>query len=426
LAEGSHRLTQLDSGLRVVTEAMPSVRSVAVGFWIDGGSVVETDDQAGLAHLVEHMVFRGTERFASVEIDQIFDGMGADVNAATGKESTSVFSRVLDRHLERAMDVLSDMVWRPTWGELEPEKEVVLEEIAMYEDDPQDKVFDVSGEAVFGSHPLGRAIIGRAEVVAGAQRDDLAAFHGGSFVAPRVVVAAAGSVDHDHLVSLVEAGRPASGSNGATRPAPPAANGGSVRFVTKETEQVHVCLGAPGIARDDKRRFALRLLDNILGGTSSSRLFQAVRERRGLAYSVFSFNGLYAGAGQVGIYLGTRPDNLAEAMSVVGEELDRFVADPADAEEFERSKENVKGRVVLALESTTSRMNRLGSSVLADMPILTVDEVIDRIDAVTIDEMKALAAELFDSSRMSAGGIGPNEDAFRTALAPVSDALVAA
>jgi predicted Zn-dependent peptidase len=426
LAEGNHRLTELDSELRVVTEAMPSVRSVAVGFWIDGGSVVESDDQAGLAHLVEHMVFRGTERFASVEIDQIFDGMGADVNAATGKESTSVFSRVLDRHLERAMDVLSDMVWRPTWGDLEPEKEVVLEEIAMYEDDPQDKVFDVAGEAVFGSHPLGRAIIGRAEVVAGARRDDLATFHGGSFVAPRVVVAAAGSVDHDHLVSLVEAGRPATGANGAVRPAPPGLNGGSVRFVKKDTEQVHVCLGGPGISRDDERRFALRVLDNILGGTSSSRLFQAVRERRGLAYSVFSFNGLYAGAGQVGIYLGTRPDNLGDAMAVVGEELERFVAEPADAEELERSKENVKGRVVLSLESTTARMNRLGSAVLADMPILTVDEVIERIDSVTIEDMRALAAELFDAKRLSAGGIGPDEDAFRSALAPVSESLVAA
>jgi predicted Zn-dependent peptidase len=426
LAEGNHRLTVLDSGLRVVTEAMPSVRSVAVGFWIDGGSVVETDDQAGLAHLVEHMIFRGTERFASVEIDQIFDAMGADVNAATGKESTSVFSRVLDRHLERAMDVLSDMVWRPTWGDLEPEKEVVLEEIAMYEDDPQDKVFDVAGEAVFGSHPLGRAIIGRAEVVAGAQREDLAAFHGGSFVAPRVVVSAAGSVDHDALVALVEAGRPAVGANGNARVAAPDAGGGSVRFVKKDTEQVHVCLGAPGIARDDERRFALRILDNVLGGTSSSRLFQSVREDRGLAYSVFSFSGLYADAGQVGIYLGTRPDNLAEAMTVVGQELERFVSDPADPQELERSKENVKGRVVLSLESTTSRMNRLGSAMLADIPLLTVDELIERIDDVTMDDVRALAAELFDASRLSAAGIGPDEDAFRAALAPVSGDLVAA
>ena len=168
------------------------------------------------------------------------------------------------------------------------------------------------------------------------------------------------------------------------------------------------------------------MLDNILGGTSSSRLFQSVRERRGLAYSVFSFSGLYAGAGQVGIYLGTRPDNLAEALAIVGEELERFVSDPADDEELERSKENVKGRVVLALESTTARMNRLGSAVLADMPILTVDEVIDRIDAVTMDDVRALASELFASSRMSAGGIGPDEDAFRAALAPVSPALVAA
>jgi len=426
MAEGQHRITELDSGLRVVTEAMPAVRSVAVGFWIDGGSLAETDAQAGLSHLVEHMLFRGTDRFASVEIDQIFDAMGAELNAATGKESTAVFSRVLDRHLDRALDVMSDMVWRPTWGELEAERQVVLEEIAMYEDDPQDKVFDVGGEAVFGLHPLGRAIIGRAEVVAGAQRDQLHSFHGDGFVAPRVVLAAAGSIDHDELVAFAERGRPADGDGSVPWPAPPAFQGGAVRFQSKDTEQYHVCLGAPGIARDDERRFTLRVLDNILGGTSSSRLFQAVRERRGLAYSVFSFSGLYAGAGQVGVYLGTRPDNLAEALEIVGAELERFVGDPADAAELERSKENVKGRIVLSLESTTTRMNRLGSAVLADLPILSVDGVIERIDAVSLDDVRSLASELFEASRLSAAGIGPDEDAFRSALEPVSGGLVAA
>jgi predicted Zn-dependent peptidase len=423
---GEHRITTLDSGVRVVTEAMPSVRSVALGFWIAGGSLAEADQQAGLSHLVEHMLFRGTERVASVEIDQIFDGMGAELNAGTGKESTSVYSRVLDRHLDRAVDVMSDMVWRPTWGELEAEKEVVLEEIAMHDDDPQDRVFDVAGEAVFGSHPLGRAIIGRAEVVGGVSRDELAGFHGERFVAPRVVVAAAGSVDHDELVALTARGEPAAGEAYPGGPRPPAPRGGKVRFLQKDTEQYHVCLGAQGIARDDERRFALRILDNVLGGTSSSRLFQAVRERRGLAYSVFSFTGLYAGTGEVGVYLGTRPDNLAEALEIVGAELARFVDDPADAAELERAKENVKGRVVLSLESTTTRMNRLGSSVLAGIPILTVDEVIERIDAVGADDVRALAREVFAPERMSAAGIGPDEAHFRAALAPVSGGLVAA
>jgi predicted Zn-dependent peptidase len=196
--------------------------------------------------------------------------------------------------------------------------------------------------------------------------------------------------------------------------------------VGKETEQYHLCLGAPGITRHDDRRFALRVLDNVLGGTSSSRLFQEVREKRGLAYSVFSFQALYEGAGQVGMYLGTRPENVARALRVVGEELERFRAQPATPEELERSKENVKGRVVLSLESTTSRMNRLGSAVLGEQPLFTIDELVERIDAVTLDDLRELAAELLAPERLSAAGIGPDEGVFREALERVSPALAAA
>jgi predicted Zn-dependent peptidase len=192
-----------------------------------------------------------------------------------------------------------------------------------------------------------------------------------------------------------------------------------VRFERKETEQYHVCLGGPGLPRDDDRRFALRVLDNILGGTSSSRLFQEVRERRGLAYSVYTFLNHYAGTGQVGLYVGTRPDNLDEALRVVGEELERAREDPATADELERSKENVKGRVVLSLESTATRMNRLGSSVLTGVPVLAVDEVIERIDAVTLDDVRELATELWPLPRLSAAGIGVDTDVFRRAIAPL-------
>jgi len=426
---GPHRLTEMPGGLRVITETMPSVRSVALAFWIGTGSIAESTDEAGLSHLLEHMLFRGTDRFESIAIDQIFDAMGAEINAGTGKDTTSVYTRVLDRHLERAFAVVADMVWRPTLGELEAEREVVLEEIAMYEDDPQDRVFDVLGDAVFGSHPLGRPVIGRADVVSGATRQQLGAFHHARYVPANVVIAAAGSVDHDALVAMtrqaLDAGtRPPEGP-ATVVPAAPPARMPDVRFLIKDTEQYHVCLGAPGLARDDERRFALRVLDNILGGTSSSRLFQEVRERRGLAYSVFSFTSQYAGAGQVGIYVGTRPDNVAAAMEVVGGELERFVAEPVSEAELVRSRENVKGRTVLALESTSTRMNRLGSAVLADMPILTVDEVIERIDAVTIDDVAALAAELFDPAGLSAAGIGADHDVFQAALGPVSSSLAA-
>jgi predicted Zn-dependent peptidase len=425
-----HRLTELPSGVRVVTESMDSVRSAALGFYIATGSGYEDDARAGLSHLLEHMLFRGTARYGSLEIDQLFDGMGAELNAGTGKETTSVYSRVLDVHLERAFDVMADMVWRPRIAaeDLAQEREIVLEEIAMYEDDPQDRVFDVLGEAVFGDHPLGRAIIGRREVVAGTPAVELQTFHAGRYTSRNVVIAAAGSVDHDRLVELVQRSLedPPPGG-GAAEPLPlPGAPIPRRAFFGKETEQYHIALGAPGLARDDDRRYALRVLDNVLGGTSSSRLFQEVRENRGLAYSVYSFTSSYAGTGQVGLYLGTRPDNVMTSLKVVGDELERLRADGITAEELERSKENVKGRVVLALESTTARMNRLGSSVLAELPLLTVSEVVERIDAVTADDVAALARELYAPERLSAAGIGADEATFCRALAPVSADLAAA
>jgi predicted Zn-dependent peptidase len=424
-----HRLTTLPSGVRVVTESMDSVRSVALGFWIGTGSVTEDEPEAGLSHLLEHMLFRGTERYESVQIDQLFDAMGAELNAGTGKETTSVYARVLDVHLPEAFDVMHEMVWKPriTAEDLDNEREIVLEEIAMYEDDPQDKVFDVLGGAIFGDHPLGRAVIGHADVVAGSRADVLRAFHAQRYGPHNVVLAAAGSVDHDALVDLALVADSAAlpHSDAPLAPPPPDGMQARVRFIRKDTEQYHVCLGAPGIARDDDRRWSLRVLDNVLGGTSSSRLFQEVRERRGLAYSVYSFSALHAGTGQVGLYLGTRPDNVGEALRVVGAELARFVADPASTDELARSKENVKGRTVLSLESTSARMNRLGSSVLAGMPVLSVDDIIERVDAVTMEDVRALAAELFAPERLSAAGVGAEEDRFRSALSSISSTLAA-
>jgi predicted Zn-dependent peptidase len=466
---------------------MPAVRSVALGFWIGTGSASEHAEQAGISHLLEHMLFRGSARYGSEEIDQIFDSLGAECNAGTDKETTSVYTRVLDHHLARAFDVIGDMVWHPRFGELEAEREVVLEEIAMYEDDPQDRVFDVLGAAVFGEHPLGRPVIGRREVVAAVSREQLAAFHATRYAPPEVVVSAVGSLDHDQLVELAaravqggtaagpagaggpagaEAGGPAGagGPSGAGRRAGveaggpagvggragveaggPAGVGGPsgaeaargtvepahhaplpapdferrVRFLGKDTEQYHVCLGGRGLARDDDRRFPLRVLDTILGGGASSRLFQEVRERRGLAYSVFSFSNLFATTGEVGLYVGTRPENLAEALAVIAAELERFVREPADAAELERARENAKGRLVLSLESTAARMNRLGGSLLCDLPILPVEEIIARIDAVTDEDLRALAADLFAPATLSVAAIGPDEDALRAALEPL-------
>jgi predicted Zn-dependent peptidase len=437
-----HRITTLDSGVRIVTERVPSVRSVALGFWIATGSVAEHEDQAGISHLLEHMLFRGSDRYGSQEIDEIFDSMGAEINAGTDKEATSLYTRVLDRHLEHAFDVMSDMLWHPRFGELEAEREVVLEEIAMYEDDPQDRVFDVLGKAIFGAHPLGRAVIGTADVVGAVTREQLAAFHAQRYTPDSIVIAAAGSVDHDALVDMaraVEQARagtvelagaagnghtPHSAQAGVTAAAAAAAASDPefsprARFLQKDTEQYHVCVGGAGIARADERRFALRVLEGVLGGTSSSRLFQEVRERRGLAYSVFTFSNLYAHTGEIGLYVGTRPDNLREALTVIAAELERCVEDPANDEELVRSRENLKGRVVLGMESTGARMSRLGASVLNGLPILSVNEMIERIDSVEIDAVRALAAELFTPAGMSVAGVGPVESEFHAAIAPL-------
>jgi predicted Zn-dependent peptidase len=420
-----HRITELDSGVRIVTEAMPSVRSVSLGYWIGTGSRHEREPEAGLSHLIEHLLFKGSDKYASLEIDQLFDAMGAELNAGTGKETTSLYARVIDAHVADAFDVMSEMVWRPAFRDVEAEREVILEEIAMYEDDPQDKVFDVLGEAVFGDHPLGRAIIGRAAVVAQTPVDAIRRFHAARYVPRNVVIAAAGAVEHDALVELAAARVP--GAAAAADPPQPVADGLTrrVRFERKDTEQYHVCIGGVGLARDDERRYALRVLDTIFGGTSSSRLFQEVREQRGLAYAVSSFTGQYADTGQVGLYVGTRPDNLAPALEVIARELARLRREPASAEELMRAKENLKGRVVLSLESTGARMNRLGSHILGGVPLLSVDELIARIDAVTHDDLVALAGELFAPERLSAAGIGPDEDAFAAAIAPLTSAAVA-
>ena len=420
------RLTTLDSGVRVVTEAMPSVRSIALGFWIRAGSRDEPTEKAGISHFLEHLLFKGTDRFSSREIDELFDAMGAEVNAGTGKETTSVYSRFLDVHLERAFDVLQDMVLRPSYPDIDSERQVVIEEIAMYEDEPSDKVHDVLSGAIFGDdHPLGRPIIGRADVISSVPVPQIARWHDGRYVPGNIVVAAAGNLDHERIVELVDA------AVGDAPPAPSPVDAPEVvtpalRFHSKETEQYHLALGGPGIPRGDDRRFALRVLDTILGGSTSSRLFQEVREKRGLAYAVYSYAAHYADTGQVALYVGTRPDNVQEAMDVIGAELRRLHDDGVTDAELERARDNVKGRTVLSMESSATRMNRLGSSVLMGVPLLTVDEVLAKFDAVTLADVTDLARELWVPERLSAAGVGADEGTFRSALEAVSPSLAEA
>lgn len=422
-----HTLTELNSGVRVITERIPSVRSVALGFWIGVGSRDETPGEAGISHLLEHMLFKGTPEMSAEQIAQTFDGFGAELNASTGKESTTLFAHFLDEHLDRAFGVMSDMLLRLTYADLESEREVVLEEIAMYEDEPSDKVHDVLSAAVFGDHPLGRPVIGRGEVVGTLTPEKVSVYHDKRYLAPKIVVAAAGNLDHDQIVALAERGvaMGPTGDGEASRGGPPPGPVPTLSFYSKDTEQYHICLGGQGIPRGDDRRFALAVFDAIFGGSSSSRLFQEIREKRGLAYSVYSWASQYSDTGQVGIYVGTREDNVTEALSVIGVELQR-IGERTPQDELARAREQVKGRMALSMESTRARMNRLGSSTLMEVPLLSLDETFERVDAVTAPDLAALASEFYSLDMLSAAAVGKDEQWFRGAIEPLVGDLAAA
>jgi len=420
------RLTQLDSGVRVVTEEVPSVRSVALGLWVRTGSRNETPAQAGVSHFLEHLLFKGTARYSAIEISERFDGLGAAVNAATGKETTHLHARFLDEHTEEVFDLLAEMLLAPTYPDIDSERQVVLEEIAMYDDEPQDRVHDVLAEAVFGSHPLGRRVLGEPEVIASIPVPDIEGYRSAHYTGPQIVVGAAGHLEHEQIAALAERlVQPPAELNGATTNKE--IDGGShLCFLNKETEQYHICFGAPGLRREDERRFPLAVLDAIFGGSTSSRLFREVREKRGLAYSVGSYNEQFTDLGLVATYVGTRADNVEEACAIIGAEMARLRSEPVSEEELVRAKESVKGRLVLSSESTAARMTRISRATLFGLPIESLDEMLAKVDAIQVDDLTELAAELYGAERLSAACVGADEDRFRAALAPVSETLVAA
>jgi predicted Zn-dependent peptidase len=320
------------------------------------------------------------------------------------------------------------MVFAPSFGEVDQEREVVLEEIAMYEDTPQELVHDLFSEAVFGDHPLGRPVIGTADVISSVSRRALAGYHRTAYAPGNVVVAAAGNLDHDRLVALLQrserhAGAPARAGTRVRRPLAQLP-GPSLRFQRKETEQYHLCLGATGISRSDRRRFASSLLDSILGGSASSRLFQEIREKRGMAYAVYSFGAQYTDTGVLGVYVGTREENLAACVEICVEQIAEIAAGRLRKGELERAKESLKGRIVLSLESTSNRMSRLGKSLVTDTELLTIERVIAEIEAVDADELAELATVLLPPERLAAAGVGPDEARFRSAVARASASLV--
>src|SRR5689334_626309 len=358
-------LSELDSGERVISERVPGVRSVALGFWIGAGSRDETDAKAGVSHFIEHLLFKGSRAYTAQQIAEIFDGLGGELNAATSREHTMVYARVPDAHVQTALNVITDMVFAPAFTDLDSEREVVLEEIAMYEDTPQELVHDLFSEAVFGRHALGRPVIGTADVISSVTKRVLSTYHRQMYAGGNVVIAAAGNIEHNKLMRMLQRAqsqqRPPAGGPRVRRPlvkAPPP----SLVFAKKDTEQYHVCVGAPGIARSDRRRFAASILDSILGVSASSRLFQVIREQRGIAYAVYSLGSQYTDTGLVGVYIGTREENLAACLEMTGEQLADIAAGHLRPQEIARAKENLKGRIMLSIESTSNRMSRLGKS----------------------------------------------------------------
>ena len=420
-----HELTELASGERVISERVPGVRSVALGFWIGAGSRDEPNARAGVSHFIEHLLFKGSSRYSAQEIAEVFDELGGELNAATSRETTVVYARVPDEKLELALDVMADMIFRPTFTDVDSEREVVLEEIAMVEDTPHDLVHDIAAEAVFGAHPLGRPVIGRADVISSVSRRGLATYHRRAYASERIVLAAAGNLRHEELVALLRARRERAAQDGGLSSRKPIRRLPSpgLRFVRKDTEQFHVCLGAPGISRTDERRFVASVLDAIVGGSASSRLFQEIREKRGMAYSVYSYASQYSDSGQVGFYVGTREENVPVCLEIAVTELDDLASGHVRDDELQRAKENLKGRLLLSLESTSNRMTRLGKATVTEMPLLSVEEVVRRLEAVTAGEVAELAGDLFAPSRLSAAAIGPDEGRFRDAVARINPAL---
>lgn len=405
---------------------MPALRSVAVGIWIGVGSRHEVPETSGLSHFLEHMLFKGTPTRGPRDIAELFDGMGGEVNAFTGRDQTALYARVLDTHLERAFEALADMLIHPCMRDLEQEREVVLEEIAMYEDDPGDLVHDLAAEAIFPEQPLGRPVIGTSAVISSVDSEAVSRHHSRHYIAPRIVVSAAGNVRHAEMVALAERYLADLGDERADdvlEPASPSAPRLLVR--EKSTEQVHLALAGPGLPRNDDRRHALAVVDSILGGSMSSRLFQEVRERRGLAYAVGTYSTSYREVGQLGVYLGTREDNLSEATAIVARELERIADEPVPEEELTRTKDHLVGRLLLGLESPANRMHRIGRTHLGDGELLSMDELAARVQAVTANDVQSVANEYWRPERMSAAAIGPSADAVHRGVRPLSAAIAA-
>jgi predicted Zn-dependent peptidase len=410
------RRTRLDSGLRVVTEALPALRSVSVGFWVGVGSRDEGEGEYGASHFLEHLLFKGTADRSAAQIAHAVESVGGDMNAFTAQEMTAFYIRVPDEQLDLALDILSEVIWGPALRppEVDAERNVILEEIHLRDDTPDDLVHSLFAQAMFPEHPLGREVLGTATSIGEMERDSIASFHDRHYRPSNIVVAAAGNLDHDRVVERIvrhaEARKAAPGvdlgrSVEGLAPARPRA------VLNKPVEQVHVVIGTRGIAREDPDRYPVTVLNQALGGGMSSRLFQEVRERRGLAYAVYSYRIAYVETGAFGVYVGTAPSRMAETIDVVGAELDRVIREDGIGEdELAASKGHLKGSMALSLETSNSRMHRIGSSELMLGEALSLDEVVARVEAVTPADVARVVGRLFSSGPRTLAAVGPVDE----------------
>ncbi len=409
------RSTTLPNGLKVLSEHMPGVRSVALGAWIRTASVHERREVMGVSHLLEHMVFKGTAQRSAKDIALALEKLGGSLDAYTAREHTAYQARVLDAHLREAADVLVDLIYRPALrsSDLKLERKVVLEEISTVEDTPDDLVFELHNETLWGAHPYGYSILGTRDSVTKLDVGDLRSVHDRAYHPAQTVVAAAGNVDHDHLIEvLTDTGwtdLPSEQRPDVTVEVPVAV-APVVRHVEREGAQTHIVFGSTAVPHGDPRRYTLALVSTILGGGMSSRLFQRVREELGLAYSVYTFQTLHVDTGTHGVYVGTAPETAAAAAAAIREELDRLSSDGLSPEEILAGQNQLKGQVTLSLESVTSRMYRAAGVELYQEPFRGLDAVLAEIDAITADDVRAVCSEFFSPERQTVLTLGPGGD----------------
>lgn len=402
----------LPGGARIVAEEVPYVRSVALGLWVKAGSRDEKEEQSGISHFIEHMLFKGTERRSARELAEALEAVGGQLNAFTTKEYTCYYIRVLDEHLDLGIDVLTDMFFNSRFDptDVDTERNVILEEINMYEDSPDELIHDLFARTLWKNHPLGRPILGNGVIIKSLTREELYRYYKSKYIPQNVVISAAGRICWAELVDKLA---PMFSASPITLP--PTAEESPVSQAAivnqeKDTEQVQICLGVPGLKQEDDRLYPLYILNNVLGGGVSSRLFQEIREQRGLAYSVYSYHTAYRDSGLFGIYAGTSPSNRDQVVDLIVQEIKKLCQEGISIEELRRSQEQIKGNLYLNLESVSNRMTRLGKSEICFNRIIGPEEIIARTSEVTREQVAQLAAELFVPARFVLTTIGPTKE----------------